>query len=340
MKEEKIKLLTLMNVSKFDFNDSNIFNEKSKVSLGFTADQLIKEKMEKKKLSTADFFSIKKEAQVCIFEIVKKLLQKAPINYMLVRNASCFGPRLMAQDPLKAHKRFKNVLSQVHRVEKKDCDEIILLFSEFLDKIVKTNIYEFTSFEPQKTTLDDFFSIYFNDKHYEKVWNVIKVIMILSHGQASVERGFSINKSIEVENLSDISYVSQRSIYDFIKFSNGIENVNITKEMRRSVAGAHRKYIEYLEEQRKKTKNEEITRKRKALEEDIIFIKRKKKILENDVADTTKRADSMSGEAEAQRNIDLFIKCNELRKTVKEKEIEINALNDQLTEKKKELKQM
>ena len=31
-------------------------------------------------------------------------------------------------------------------------------------------------------------------KDYSKIWEVIKIMLVISHGQASVERGFSTNK--------------------------------------------------------------------------------------------------------------------------------------------------
>ena len=40
------------------------------------------------------------------------------------------------------------------------------------------------------------------------------MIMVLSHGQATVERGFSINKEVEVENLKQENIVAQRIVCD------------------------------------------------------------------------------------------------------------------------------
>jgi len=32
---------------------------------------------------------------------------------------------------------------------------------------------------------------------YSKLWNVVRMLLVLSHGQAAVERGFSVNKQAE-----------------------------------------------------------------------------------------------------------------------------------------------
>ena len=44
--------------------------------------------------------------------------------------------------------------------------------------------------------------------------------MILSHGQSSLERGFSINKEILDNNLQKKSLISQRLIYDHFTSEN------------------------------------------------------------------------------------------------------------------------
>ena len=55
---------------------------------------------------------------------------------------------------------------------------------------------------------------------FKKLVEVSKVILTLSHGQASVERSFSVNKSLLVENLATKSLIAQRIIYGYMKVNN------------------------------------------------------------------------------------------------------------------------
>ena len=57
-------------------------------------------------------------------------------------------------------------------------------------------------------------------KCLEKLVKVLKIILTLLHGQTSAERGFSVNKSLLVENLSTQSLVSKLCVYDYIKSKN------------------------------------------------------------------------------------------------------------------------
>ncbi|KAL3204242.1 hypothetical protein MRX96_041305 [Rhipicephalus microplus] len=56
--------------------------------------------------------------------------------------------------------------------------------------------------------LDEFYlELLKGDSSYMHLWKVIRLLLILSHGQATVERGFSINRQVSVENLKDISTI-------------------------------------------------------------------------------------------------------------------------------------
>ena len=57
--------------------------------------------------------------------------------------------------------------------------------------------------------------------------NVVKMLLVLSHGQATVERGFSINKQVETDNLTEQSLVAKRTICDYVNFVGGIEHVDV-----------------------------------------------------------------------------------------------------------------
>ncbi|GBM60279.1 hypothetical protein AVEN_248549-1 [Araneus ventricosus] len=164
-------------------------------------------------------------------------------------------------------KSFKNILSYLvdkSLIPSKDGDEILLQFKEFLDKVVKCSFSDFKTLDHKEQRLDTFLCQYFSvDKEkYRKLWDIIKMVLILSHGQATVEREFSLNKALEVENLKENSYIAQRMIIEAIKEAWDVLDVSIIKEMRISVQCARQQYLDYLECQ-----------KREKMEEQSILIK-------------------------------------------------------------------
>ena len=95
------------------------------------------------------------------------------------------------------------------------------------------------------------------------------MILILSHGNATVERGFSINAHCLVENQHEQSLVAQRSIYDAIEHAGGVEKMEITSELIHAYKNASSLYRESLKRAREKDKqneDEENVKKRKKLE--------------------------------------------------------------------------
>lgn len=119
-------------------------------------------------------------------------------------------------------------------------------------------------------------------KAYSKAWNVVKMLLVLSHGQASVERGFLINKELIVENQKEASLVAQ--VVGHIRTVGGVTNVQITKELLISVSGARQKYHSYLDDQRRAREQEKRGEKRKALADELDELKRKKARAESDFA--------------------------------------------------------
>ena len=61
-------------------------------------------------------------------------------------------------------------------------------------------------FEFGEDRLDAFFYDVLNtQKTYENLWTTVKFLLTLSHGQAAVERGFSVNKEALAPNLKEDS---------------------------------------------------------------------------------------------------------------------------------------
>lgn len=67
-----------------------------------------------------------------------------------------------------------------------------------------------------------------HDISFSLLWEVVKLVL-LSHGQASVERGFSVNKQIAVESMEELSYISLQIVCIVTK---SLRSVAISKELK------------------------------------------------------------------------------------------------------------
>ena len=167
---------------------------------------------------------------------------------------------------------------------------------------------------------------------YEQLWPLSRKILLLSHGQASVERGFSVNKEIMLENMLEHTLKAQRTIADHIKSVGGALNVKITKELVLSASMSRQRYSAYLVSFKKKKEESKKGEKRKMTYEELM---NKKKAMERNRDAFVKSA---ADKAESTSNLEYISKSNALRRAGKEKDNEIVAINEQISTKLQELK--
>ena len=98
------------------------------------------------------------------------------------------------------------VLTSVH------CDKITEQFTDFTDSQLKLYAEKFRCFDSSTKDLDEF---YFNDidlQSFKELSFLVKIILTLSHGQASAERSFSVNNTVINVNMSEDCIVAEKII--------------------------------------------------------------------------------------------------------------------------------
>ena len=98
--------------------------------------------------------------------------------------------------------------------------------------------------------------------NYPEAWSVCELALLLSHGQALVERGFSVSKELVIENQSAQTAV-RRIIKDHIIHVNGVTNVEITRNIVLAARSARAKYANYFAQQKEEQEVEKRNKKRK-----------------------------------------------------------------------------
>ena len=77
-------------------------------------------------------------------------------------------------------------------MEGRSSDEVIRQYAQFVDSVVRPTSTNSASMFLQQHVA--------NSGSFPKLWDVMRVVLILSHGQPSVEKGFSISRQVMVEN--------------------------------------------------------------------------------------------------------------------------------------------
>ena len=209
-------------------------NHKSykKIEVGFCTENALKDARAKAQkvgcsISDKQLMSFMLQCKSFLIAIMKKLILKCPLFYSLVRNMVALDPREMAANANICRGKFKRILTVLvnsNKVRDENCDNVLQQYSTFLDRVPIIGSDLFSSFNPNVHRVDEFFSTHMTGENNAALFDIVKVLLVLSHGQASVERGFSVNKEIEVENLHEHSLVAQRIICDHLRAVGGVLN--------------------------------------------------------------------------------------------------------------------
>jgi len=175
-------------------NNANIILSKN-LKLGLA----VKAELRKmKEIKESEIKSFKDDCIIVLKLICQKIIIKSPIKYKLCRGIT-FCPQLLSHSLNQALRRLEIVLEIFQ--EKKwigsmECDE---LFKEFKDFCSKHEVLEcIKQFDRLNQSLDKFwYNLIVTMNGSKKLLSFLKKILILSHGNAFVERGFlSIKKSL------------------------------------------------------------------------------------------------------------------------------------------------
>ena len=106
--------------------------------------------------------------------------------------------------------KFLEKLVSYKKIVPSIADDAKMEYSWFVSTIVKKNSDEFLSFKKEEDCLDVFLWRYIGGKsQFSKLRNMFLMLLILSHGQAQVEHGFSTNKLLLGVNMQNKTLVAQ-----------------------------------------------------------------------------------------------------------------------------------
>ena len=110
----------------------------------------------------------------------------------------------------------------------------------------------------------------------KELYSLVKIFLILSHGQAAVEREFGINNSLSKVNTSEQSLVCKKIVRDLL-ISNQLNphTVPITDQFMRSVALVYQKYKKSLENKKSNWEKENCFNEKRKTTKEIAAVTQK-----------------------------------------------------------------
>ncbi|TKS66114.1 hypothetical protein D9C73_000170 [Collichthys lucidus] len=337
VKREVLQDITKLQLTKLDLSEKKNLLLPQKVDIGLGAEKALKESA----VSDLRVLEFRSDCMQGLTNIVRKVQEKSPLKYTTVRQMACLDPSNMFRDPDRCKEQMKGLVQTFLQTKQLSGGDVILQQFDALLTLECRN-EEFLSFQPLVRRLDTFLWGFLN-RTYPEAWAFCQKLLLLSHGQASVERGFSVNKEVETDNMHEETMVAHRLVCDYVDLHGGVTKVPLTKELLVSVGAARSRYRVFLDQQRARKEGEARTQKRKLAEDYLTDLKKKRTTVQEVCTCLTTEADKLAEEAEGKsgsKMAQLLSKSNALRRASKDKMTELKKVEEEITIKAEELRYM
>ena len=240
---------SFVKLTEIDISGDNVKSAKS-VDVGIATKRELASLLSEKKITAKQELQFMAECKEFLIRSTEKLLQKCPLKYKIVRCLRCLDPRIMAgsvESSVKLFGRLLNCLIDAKRVKEMDADGLKREYQQFVTETIHGSpqtLLQFKNYDKVNgERLDSLLAGVLKDNsRLEQLWELLKSLLVLSHGQAGVERGFSINSEVMEVNFTQKSVIALRTIYDHIQQCGGVLNVSLDQDIRNAARNASSVY--------------------------------------------------------------------------------------------------
>ena len=311
-----------------------------KIEVGFGIRYELKQLRSRKKITDTQILTFKRECCQFLAVLCKHMMENSPLKSFTTRCLRALSPVYMAEFSEEAALHFEKLLMKLvshKRLLSNVADKAKAQYSEFLETVVKENRDAFIIFKKETDRLDDFLFPFVLMSKFAELAEVFKIVLILSHGQAQVERGFSVNDELLDVNMLAKTLIAQRIVHDHM-CSEGIKahELNINPSLLGHVKDARKRYFADQQERSSQKSKSERDEKLKAVNADIADFNQQISLLEKTVISLKTQADQFSFQAEETNCLETMkatiSKSNALKRAATEKQEKLEEL---VTKKKK-----
>ena len=147
----------------------------------------------------------KKEAQCFVVSTSKKIFDRSPFTCEFVRYCAVVNlVALVSCEQKSCQKHLKLLLNELMKqniLSPSECNADVMDFTSFCSNKFKKFRKKFEESKEESNRLNNFFFQNVNIQNYKILSFVVKLVLTLSHGQASVERQFNVNNQVPDNNM-------------------------------------------------------------------------------------------------------------------------------------------
>ena len=196
-------------------NKSNYLKPKD-IHLGFETAKVLESLIVKSIITVPSAKAFRQECRQMIIDFLQKLLQKSPLSSPIVATSTAINPLCIFSSPKDTlRSKMKTLLHHLLSLKIITSTMSERALAQYTEEVYR-KVKEIGVFDPKKERLDKFYFHSANLLLSLEIKSIIKLILVLSHGQTSVKRGFNTNKSVNKVNISQDSVITRKLIIDYM----------------------------------------------------------------------------------------------------------------------------
>ena len=213
--------------------------------------------------------------------MLQKVFERSSLQFAVVRSSRIFDSKIMvsysASDGEKCLKGLLHQLMSLSILQPKFCDKVGGSFHNVLTEDLILHKEKFISYDRATQRLDDFyFNSTVNVNKYPELSFVLKVVFVLSLGQAAFERGSNLRDQSLKENISAESLNPHRLITDhMISCDTKPETIDISNNLLLFAKSPRVIYEEAKKQNREEEESETRNHNLEIINEEIADVKAK-----------------------------------------------------------------
>ena len=194
------------------------------VDVGFAIKYELQQLKNAGKATQAQITKFKKEVCAFLVKMCRHMNESSPLSHLFAKCSISLSPIYMAEYTERAELYFEKLLFLLvaeRKLKPSVADSAKSEYSLLVNVIVKENKDEFLLYQKDTDRLEAFLWKFIGSaSQFMNLRNVVKLVLILSHGQAQVERGFSTNRGLLDQTMRGDILIAQRMDGPSVKIAN------------------------------------------------------------------------------------------------------------------------
>ena len=260
------KIITASDIFKLKLDSSVIYIDPKDLDLFNSAKAGLK--MSPKTKDVKQMTKFKSECLEFLKGTIMKLLERSPLKFSVTKGMSCLSPEIILRSSTDRVDLCIDKFMELNRISGEEGDMIKEDYCKIRDNRQAKKMME--SFDKEKNRLDQTFLDLASIMNLSNAFKrFVNIILINFHGNAGVERGFSVNKHCLAENLHEESLVARRMLCEQVSIAGGPQNIVLDNSLLLSCKNANARWKDNLKRKRDEQEelNNEKLKKRRFMQE-------------------------------------------------------------------------